>query len=337
MLKDKKLENISLPYAPHEFPAVRIGAALANKTNQDLCFVVGGGIGDRVCAEPTLRFAMDYFEGVTFSMICETPELFGHLKFKEIFDLKTTYPVVGRHLYLNTYPKSPLFNQFINANMMNAVDFCSISALRGQLPVDYKAVKMEPPPPRLTRQDLVQAVGDRKILIHPGCDGWPSKTFPVEWWNAVIWAVNKAHKVPVLIGAKRMEKLDPFNVCEDLIGKTDIKELMWLCKNAHAIITNDSAPLHLAAPGQAAIAFVSTCLRGDLLMHHRGPANVKGWKMQDFAKAQCFPFYDLIPNHLTEGRVNELPSQLKFDDILPEPGVIMDWIATTNLQQGFFQ
>lgn len=331
-MKPKQTVLADLPYLPNEFVALRIQAAIENGSNKNLCFSVGGGIGDRLCAEPTLRFALENFKDVSISIICETPELFSHLKFHEVFDLKKTYPVVGRHLYLTTYPKSPLYNTFVNANMVDLVDHASISALRCQLPTIYKIIQNDPQiEDRVRLAKLADIILDeRTVLVHPG-KSWPSRTFPVSFWNSVICELVDGGFKPTIIGnnlvggdeATEALRLNHPSIT-DLRSQTSLTELAWLCKHAKAIVTNDSSPLHLAATGEGKIAYIATCRRGDLLRHER--VGGKGWRMKDFAAQPMWMYYNMIPNNADEQRISEVPPGFKIEDFLPEPADIVDWI-----------
>lgn len=323
-----KTPVVNLPYSPHEFPSIKIGTAIQNQSSKEICFVVGGGIGDRVCAEPTLRFAIQHFKDCNISLICETPELFSHLSFKEVFDMKRTFPIIGRHLYLNTYPKSRLLNEFLNANLTHCVDYPSMASIRIQLPEKHKFVLMDAPSPGL---DIVRLKGPHYIIVHPG-KSWPSRTFPSAWWDSVIYTIKKRGYQAVIVGSDTVQLAEhSLKDSIDLRGKTTLMEFAWILQHCEAVITNDSSPVHLAAPGRAKIAFVSSCRRGDLLLHWRKSPYAHesgglGWRMKDFAKTSVWDKYPLAPNILDEVHIDKLPAGVSIQDILPQPEEILDWI-----------
>lgn len=315
--------------APHEIPAVRISAAVGNKCNDQLCFVVGGGLGDRVCAEPTLRFALEKFRGVEISLICETPELFRHLKFKEVFDLKTKHPIVGRHLYLYTYSKSPLYNQFMNANLCHCIDVASLTSLRLQLPLEYRTVQLQSPNITSASHPVLSALHEPKcVLLHLG-KSWPSRTFPATWWEGVMTGLIENDFHPILIGNNCIEvALDERNSWEytDLRNLLSLDEFLFACLNCKNLVTNDSSPLHIASAGYANIAFVSTCRRGDLVTHQRTD-KYKYASRRDFAVGEMWNEYNIIPNNLDLLTMSDLPSGKKIEDYLPDPGEIVTWMC----------
>lgn len=316
---------LPLPFNPNEFPGVRIGEAIAAGTDKSLCFVVGGGLGDRACAEPTLRFALRHFDGVKISLLCETPEIFRHLKFENVYDLKTNFPISGRHLFLYTYANGQLSNQFLNANLLHPVDYASIMALRVQLPKHCRTIEIHPIISS-ERNDLTEVCSQSHVLIHPGRT-WPSRTLPAEWWNGIIRSLTKAGLTTVIIGSDTVEVESDVN-CIDLRGQTNLTEFMWLCKNCKSIITNDSSPIHFASSGEAKIAYVATSKRGDLLLHERHGGF--GWRMREFSQNNMWSKYNLIPNTLNADPIVEVPPGFKIDYFLPDQTAVVDWIRSSE-------
>lgn len=303
-----------------DLPAIRIASAVGRGVNKNILFKVGGGLGDRVCAEPTLRYALENFKDVKISLACDTPEIYRHLKFEEVFDFKTKKPLKDDFLILETYPTSQLFNQFFNPNLVNSVDFASISALRCQIPRPHDRRIILHPIPSCNDTARRAAFDQKYVAIHPG-KTWESRTFPADWWNTVIQAVRHKKRIPLLVGNNTVE-VNPTD-CVDLRDRLSLNDFAWVCMNVHAIVTNDSSPLHLGAAGSTTlIAHISTARHPDLLRHWR--RGVLGWGMKNFAlgghweRVQCPN--DLSPNRIAEADEKQIRSWL------PAPSDIMSWI-----------
>lgn len=311
--------------AASDIPAIRIVDAIGRGVNKDLLFIVGGGIGDRVCAEPTLRYALDTFRDCRISLMCSTPELFRHLDFVEVFTDVDKVPK-GKHLVLHTYAQGNLANQYFNANLMHSVDYASISALRMQVPRNYKAVKMNP-----RRTASVHHLVNKDFstyVVHPG-ESWPSRTFPAYWWDNLIDALCELPYACVAVVGNKTVSIEGNHRMQGLRGETNLDELAWLCQSADAIISNDSAPIHLAAPGRAKIAFVATCRRPDLIAHWRRTDTGRvefGWRTMDFSKKPMWELFDSCPNNLNEQRIDEVPEGRSIEEFLPEPREIVEWV-----------
>lgn len=270
-----------------------------------------------ICAEPTLRFAIHHFKS-DVSLACERPELFSHLKFKEIFDFKNDFLITGRHFNLNCYPKNAeLLNQFINPNLVHCVDWPSLATLRMQLPIKYRRVQLHP---KAFPEPPKKAIGSNRVLLHVG-KGWPSKTFPQEWWIAAMKDCLERGFVPVLIGQNCIEFSGLDDGVVDLRDKLSFNQFLWLCKNSHRMITNDSAPLHIAAAGDGKIAFVSTAKRGDLITHYREGGY--GWRMKDFGN-RLWDEFPLSPSHGEPIFINEIPNNRRLS--LPDPMDLVEWL-----------
>ncbi len=163
------------------------------------------------------------------------------------------------------------------------------------------------------------------LLIHPGRH-WQSKTFPAVWWNAIISGLVKKGLNPIIIGANTDDNRGTVDVdtqgCIDLRNKTSINDLMWLCKNAKVVLSNDSAPIHLAAAGDAWIGFVATCKHPDFITHWR-----KGqwqWREKNFGKGGLWDIIDYCPNKENEVSAEFVPPEI-LESWLPEPEEMVEW------------
>lgn len=295
----------------NEVPFIRIAKAISEGAQKSLLLVVGGGLGDRACAEPTVRFAIENFKDCEISLCCDTPEIFEHLQVKAIFN-KVHNVFDHQYLPLYTYAQG-LANQFISANLVNGVDFASISALRRQLCNYDRMIKLCPKP----NHYLSNLVGEKYCLVHVG-KGWPSKTFPAQWWDQVTGRLLDSGVMPVLVG-KDCIKVDT-SYCHDLTEQTSLNDFMWLCINSKYVITNDSSPLHFAAAGQGRIAFVATCKDAAHLYH------VTRATMRSFFRDRMWDYYPSCPNEAGLTSIAELPPGKRIEDFLPEPSKMVEWV-----------
>lgn len=299
---------------PQDVPAIRIAQALGSKVNNDLLFIVGGGLGDRICAEPTVRYAIENFKDCKISIAMKDPELFHHLNFHKIYDFKTNIPKEGQHLVLRTYPEDgTLINQFMTPSLTHSVDFASISALRRQLSITEREIKIRP---FQTSRFEEFYKGTKQVLVHPG-KGWPSRTFPSDWWNRILIELRRLDFRPVLVGQDTVE-VDPTG-CVDLRGNTTQNEFIWLCMNMQNVLSNDSSPIHAAAAGRANICFIPTCRDFSLLIHYR--EGELGKKTAAICKRAMWREFNTCPNHLEPTRVDLVPSG-DINDYLPQPETI---------------
>lgn len=313
-----------------QIPLCRVSDAIKRGVEKNLLFLAGGGIGDQICAEPTIRYALDNFKDCNISILTHTPELFRHLvpRLQCLFErARWSDAQIGldKYLCLKTYANSDDFSgQFISSIIKHCIDYPADLALRGSVPIKYRQPIVEaltPPHPLLPTGLSFDPI--RYVFIHAG-KGWPTKTFPADWWNRVLAQIIKRGGVPVLIGTDTVE-VDSTG-CQDFRGRTTIMETVWLLKKARVLLTNDSAPLHMAAVegSKAWIGFLATCKRADYLYHYRGPKNEFAWRMKDFSLGGVWDCFDFAPNKNETVDVKNI-SQETLAKWLPVPELVGNW------------
>ena len=198
-------------------------------------------------------------------------------------------------------------------------------------PVKDREIKLAPRLPRQYLQDI--AARTDTVLIHPGRH-WQSKTFPPEFWAAVVKRIGEQGMTAVLIGADRKDtgtvafEYDEKHVI-DLRNATTLAESIWLVKNARVLLTNDSAPLHMAASGDAYVGFIATIKHYDYITHWRH--GEFGWRMKNFSKGGVWEIIDHNPgeeNPLIKGVEWVEPATLA--SWLPDPIEYAEWAVAMS-------
>lgn len=302
-----------------EVPAIQIPSFRYHFAKEDgvkkLMMTTAGGLGDQVTAEPTLRYAFKLFSEYEISLLTSFPDLFTHLPFKRVY--KSGSPEVSGlieedYLTLHTYSKRQnMSDDFIAHHFTHAVDYSSLLAFQRQLPTSERAIVLEGSDFHLSCQSI-------KIVLHPGRH-WASKTFPESWWNEVIERMGAAYPNQVAIIGKDVDsETGTVNVTVpptvlDMRNQLDLKNLISLLKAARLVVTNDSAPLHIAAAGYAHILFIASAKHPDHITHWRQPQNhgspMWGWRMQNMGR-------DGLWNHVSSNPVRTEP--LEIDGMAPE-------------------
>jgi hypothetical protein len=314
--------------AADQIPFCRIATANQAGVEKNLLFLAGGGLGDQICAEPTIRYALDRFKDCKISVLTHTPDLFRHLtpRLEFLFEREKWSDAqidLGKYLCLKTYTEADDFSgQFISSILTHCVDYPAILSRRGQLPLEYRQPIVEPLTP--TKEFLPPTKNiwqkDRHVFVHPG-RGWPSKTFGPDWWTAVLERLKARDIIPVLIGNDTgwVDSSD----CVDLRDKLSVMETTWLLQQARVLLTNDSSPLHMAATkgGKAWIGFLATCKQADYLYHYRN--GVFGWRMKNFSLGGVWDLLDFAPNKQETVDVKNIDPT----PWLPEPNDIARWAA----------
>lgn len=318
--KYTKFDRVQLPAV--YIPAFRTQIAVQNGVEKNLLFRTWGGLGDQICAEPTLRFALANFPDCTISLESEQPDLFQHLQFHKVYNLKKGERAnPDKHLTFETITPpddSNLVWQFFSHMITNCVDFPSLCALRFQLPVSDKEVRLA---------DIGYKAPfelDRAVIVHAGRH-WQSKTFPKEFWDAVLKQIFDSGAIPVLIGANTDDNRGTVDVntdgCIDMRNKLSIMETVSLLKQSKVLLTNDSSPLHMAVDSDAWIGFVATCKHPDYIGHWRRGQWM--YRMVNHGKGGIWDIMNYCPNV-----ENEVTAENVGDHILswlPDPIEFANW------------
>lgn len=314
-------DRVNIPMEMH--PLFRTEYAIQKGVEKNLLFRTWGGLGDQICAEPTLRYALKMFKGCRISLASECPELFSHLKFHHVFDLKVSRPDYEEYLLFDTITPPDDSNMvwlFFSHMLTNCVDFPSMCSLRLQLPVADKEIQLIGVEPK-----------DRKfrmrgtVVVHPG-KHWQSKTFPKSFWDRVLAGLLTRGITPVIIGANTDDNRGTVDVdttnCIDLRNKLSIMESVWLLQNAAVLLTNDSSPLHMAASGDAHIGYIASCKHPDYITHFR-----KGqwqWREKNFGKGGIWDHVDFCPNKGEKVEAESVDQDL-LESWLPNPYEMAEW------------
>lgn len=253
-------------------PTCRVTNAIARGVEKNILFCVGGGIGDQICAEPTLRFAFENFRDCSINLFAYNRELFNHLPFHKSFDT-LTFEQSKNYFLVPTYPLENAFSdQFFTSNSTNAVDFISLHSIRMQLPCKFREIWIQPKSTWDMETDI-----KAPVFVHAG-KSWPSKTFPKLWWDCLLEWILHTGMTPVLIG--KIDCTVDVNTkgCLDLRDKLSLMDSIRVLQSADVMVTNDSSPLHMAATrnplyptvtGHAWINFIATAKHPDLVTHYR--------------------------------------------------------------------
>src|SRR5690606_31101081 len=118
-----------------------------------------------------------------------------------------------------------------------------------------------------------------------------------------------------LIGHMGVEETDntgyvevDYSGCIDLRDKLSIKELICLLKHSEYLFSNDSAPIHIAASGNAFIGFIASCKHPDYITHYRN--GIFGYKTKNFGLDGPWNYVDTSPIQKEKIEIKELQNGL---------------------------
>ncbi len=316
-------------------PSFRIVLAVERGIEHNLLIHTCGGLGDLICAEPAIRFAIERFKTESISLYSLYPELYSHLKFKKVYDEKLEKPDFDKYFVFKTMMDADcLAAEFMAHLITNAVDYTSINMWRCQLPIKEKVPTLIP---SIADFESVSEITRRDIAIHPG-SGWQSKTFPKDWWDIIIATIREGGFNPVIIGSNsvlnhgtvdietfgcRDFRNKPFG-CRDFRNKLTVMQSVALLQKVGCLLTNDSAPFHMAASGEAWIGYIATAKHPDYIGHWRGPKPEFNWRMQNLGHGGVWDTMNMCPNHKAPIEIDIVNPQ-SLTEWLPDPQSVAEW------------
>lgn len=238
---------------------------------------VGARLGDNICAEPAIRYMINRSTNTDFTIFALHPDLFSHLDAKILpFDQQ-------RHGMYGSENPCVMFNtamdekdpkkELLSPDYMHIVDYISLLCMNRQLADKDKQIKLPVSAKGLAQVLDVCGKPQDMILVHPG-KSWPSKTFPVEYWNSIIGYISKeGYKVGV-IGRHVSKDVGVLDVdipdgCYDFMDLLDINGLIAAISQAPVLVSNDSAPIHIAGAFDNHLVLIPTCKHPDMILPYR--------------------------------------------------------------------
>lgn len=297
------------------------------KIPKNLHVSVGGGIGDQVDAEPVIRYMCEkIYPGDNIQVVTHFPSLFKHLPIEvlthdQLFQKRRKDPTIYKSFETLPGPESSLW-QYIAQSLCHTTDFASISVLRRILPDIDKQIKLDINPQAL--DSVKEILGDinpqEMVLVHPG-KGWASKTFPDEWWQGIIDGLAENSVPSAVIGKyiskeQGMVELNCPDGVIDLKNLLSLEELVALVSLAGILVSNDSAPIHIAGAFDNWIVLIPTCKDPDHVLPYRN--GFKTYKSKALYKK------------LTCDAIDSSPTQVDGQTIDYVIGEIMDYLPDVS-------
>lgn len=287
-----------------------------------------GGLGDIICAEPAIRWALKEFKGkCDIYLMTQYKELFQHLTFKKVFNSAKHIPDLDNFYVFQSYADSThLKFEFVNHMNTQCVDYASLIMFASQIPDPKdKRIELCPSPADMEyRKHLSTAT---EVVIHAG-KTWQSRTIPGDFWEAVIEGLNAKMIKPILIGAESSDGKGYLDIsskgCVDLRGKLTVMETVDLLQGCKVFLTNDSAPLHMAASWRCWIGFIATAKHPSYVSHWRGPEALWSWRMKNFSKGGLWETMNTCPNNKNDIMLDKVDPEL-LRSWLPEPSEMVSW------------
>jgi FkbM family methyltransferase len=293
---------------------------------REIVFYAGGGMGDQLGTEPVARFAIQkMFKDVktNFTIITNWPRFFFHLNVncitREEYEANPKFDTPVKILKTIPAPEESTLWQTWSHISGHTLDYAAVSTLHRILPDDCREIKMPPSMEGLIEaMDVAGGIKQDMILVHPG-KGWASKTFPKQWWEKVVQGLVDNGKTVGVVGQYISEDqgfvdIDLPEGVIDFRNLLSLDGLISLIATSSMLISNDSAPIHIAGAFKNKIILIATCRHPDYILPYRNGS--KYFNAFAFAKKLTIDEWDLSPTKIFK----EAADVVKGDiiDYIPE-------------------
>jgi hypothetical protein len=291
--------------------------------------VVGGGLGDQIAAEPTVRYIVEHlYKGHNIVISANWPELFKHIDAPAFEHNSKDVPSKGWFEVFTLRSPEHLIWGHISHTLTNATDYAAISALRMQLPLENRHIKL--PRNGTAMLSVMGKLDDvdhtRLVVVHPG-KGWKTKTFPSHVWQSYIDALVEDGNVVVVVGKTINEGQGLVEVdasrCVDLRDRLSVQELIELIRLCKVLVTNDSSPIHIAGDSDCWIGVIATCKHPDYILPYRNGSIL--YKTRALEESQMYFDFDRQPSTIDGSTIDKCTDE-RLLECLPNAQKIVDFV-----------
>ena len=234
------------------------------------------GLGDLICATPTINKLHDYYERKV-TVLSRVPELF---KMNPYVDESFKFSSVDYGYFEKNYIVHNSFynvgkkNQYGIEYKHNMIDIRQFHAMH----LGFMLAKDEMECYYRPVQDFKLEIPKEFVLIHP-VSTWPVRTWPAINWMTLTEKLNDLGLNVVSIGKDSSEK-GFFNVDKpvfnfeiakglNLMNKTSISDCWHLMTKARCVVTMDSGILHLAGTTETPIVHLGSSIKPEFRIPYR--------------------------------------------------------------------
>jgi hypothetical protein len=250
------------------------------------------GLGDLLCATPTIKKLHDYYESKVL-VLSKFPELFKMNPYVEASYKHTSIDwgfIESNYIMHNSFYNVGKKNERGIEYKHNMIDIRQFHAIHlgFMLGKDEMECFYEPTHP------FTLEVPEKYVLIHP-VQTWPTRTWEAKKWMELTKLLNDAGIAVVSVG-KDSSETGFFNVekpvfnfeiglGKNLMNKTNISDCWHLINNSHAFVTMDSGLLHLAGTTDAHIIHLGSHLKAEFRIPYR--KGRQGVYKYDYVRGGC--------------------------------------------------
>ena len=173
-------------------------------------------------------------------------------------------------------------------------------------------------------QEAVLVLYKPLIVVHPG-RWWPSKTFPVEWWQEVVDKLSE--KLCVGLIGKTIDEKQGYVAIDcpkdgiDFRDLTTLGEMIALISLAKVTLTNDSSPVHIAGAFDNWLVAIPTCKHPDHMIPFRN--GTQYYKTKVLYKKLLLDDLEIRHTESYPDTIDTIPVGKSLYDYLPDTDTVV--------------
>lgn len=253
-----------------------------------------GGMGNQIASLAAIREMIRLYPDSEFGIMSAYPQVFRHLE--KLDRVRVEFMQIGgeqeRELELRrryqfawiTTTARPVGD----TTQMRSVDYHALSLLGRQI---VNPDMWFPPA-------VISLPGDfRRVVIHAGFNAWKSKDVPRELYQDVLDGLQELGHDVAIIGKREFKEHGAGYGAYELEGAdfnfmdVSLEETAAVIAKSGFLLSNDSAPVHLAAGFQTQIGVISIAKHPDLIF----PPRTQGGRMHGFTGPIGTNQWELMP------------------------------------------
>ena len=245
------------------------------KYQRHLILDVQGGLGDQVEAQPGIRYLIKHvYPGDDINILTHYPLLFENMGANVFLHGDFQRKLDTPYYSVNTLPGPETVMWGIVSNLLcHTADYCSMAMLRRTIPNLDKNIILN------VKDEVLEGVKkicgedlENLVVVHAG-KHWESKTFPTDWWQSVVDGLHKEGFKVCLVGKNDLTRgVLPVVAHDGVVDARDLlnlEEFTALLSKAKILLSNDSAPVHLAGAFNNWIVLIPSCKHPDHIIPFR--------------------------------------------------------------------
>lgn len=304
-----------------------------HRYNRNIAIVLEGGMGDQLCALPTIRYFKEkLYPGDNLIVVTDFKDLFHDIGLP-VYGKSESVPNVNEYRQVRSLQRMKGPSSFyLSQAVCHPVDWYSLQFAQALLPLAERRMRLSVTASGLqsvvSKANISRASLSGLVVLHPG-RGRPSQTFPADMWQSYLnILIENGFRVAV-IGMRINERAEFVEIdtdkagCIDLTDQLSFEELAALIGHAKVLISNNSVPIHIAGAFDNWIGLIATDKHPDYVLPYR--EGQLYWRARSLEKGKLWEKQKPVMVGRDEEAIDRCTEE-EMRAVLAEPETVLDFV-----------